>query len=57
MIERVKPRYWQKILSQYHFVRHKSHMDWPGIEAGPLRRQSATDRLSQAKAPENIRDS
>jgi len=21
----------QKNLSQYHFVYHKSHMDWPGI--------------------------
>jgi hypothetical protein len=26
-----------KNLSQWHFVHHKSHMDWPGIEPGPPR--------------------
>ena len=31
-----KPKYWGKELSQCHFVHHKSHMDWPGMEAGPL---------------------
>jgi hypothetical protein len=27
----------EKNLSQYHFVHHKFHMDWPGIEPGPPR--------------------
>jgi hypothetical protein len=30
-IDRVKPKYSGKNLSQRHFVHHKSHMDWPGI--------------------------
>jgi hypothetical protein len=33
-IEKVKPKYWGKNLSQYHFVHHKTHMDRPGIEPG-----------------------
>jgi hypothetical protein len=34
-IDRGKPKYSGKNLSQCHFVHNKSHMDWPGIESGP----------------------
>jgi hypothetical protein len=36
-IDRVKPKYSEKNLSQYHFVHHKSHMHWVGMEPGPPR--------------------
>jgi hypothetical protein len=32
-----QPKYSGKNLSQYHFVHHKFHMDWLGIEPGPPR--------------------
>jgi hypothetical protein len=32
-------------LPQYHFIHHKSHMTWPGLEPWP-----ATNRLSYATA-------
>jgi hypothetical protein len=40
-----------KNLSLCHFVDHKSHMDWPGIEPGPGLRgeRPATNRLSHEK--------
>jgi hypothetical protein len=34
-IDRVKPKYSGENLSQCHFVHHKSHMDWAGIEPRP----------------------
>jgi hypothetical protein len=36
-IDRGKPKYSERNLSQCHFVYHKSHMDRLGIEPGPLR--------------------
>ena len=28
--------YWQRNLSQYHFVHHKSHMDWSAVNLGSV---------------------
>jgi hypothetical protein len=36
-IDRGKPKYSGKNLSQCHFVHNKPHMDWTGIEPGPSR--------------------
>jgi hypothetical protein len=33
--DRRKPKYSGKNLSQCHFIHHKYHMDWAGIEPGP----------------------
>ena len=35
--DRRKLKYSEKNLSQCHFVHHKSHTNWPGIDPGPLR--------------------
>jgi len=32
-----KPKYSQKMMSQYHFAHHKAHTDWPGTELVPPR--------------------
>jgi hypothetical protein len=38
-IDRVKPNITKRSLSQYHFLHHKSHMDWPEREPGPPLRE------------------
>ena len=40
-IDRAKPKYSGKNLSQCHFVHHKSHMDWTRVSAGRCRRLTA----------------
>jgi len=34
--DRGELKFCKKILSQCHFVQHKSHMNWPGIKPGLL---------------------
>jgi len=36
---RGKPKWWERNLSQCHFVHHKSDLDCPETEPGPLCRQ------------------
>ena len=44
MILTGKAKYGEKNLSQFHFVRYKSRMDWPGIESRSP--SPSTNRLS-----------
>jgi hypothetical protein len=39
-IDRRKPKYLERSLSQSHFFHHKSHRDWPGIESEPSLREA-----------------
>ena len=51
--DRGKLKYWERNLSQCHFVQHKSHMDWLGIEPNKSvptshnRHRSAAARTNQ----------
>jgi hypothetical protein len=42
--DKAKPQCLEKNLCLYHFVCHKSYVDWPGVELGPL--LGANDQLS-----------
>jgi hypothetical protein len=42
--DRGKPKYAEKNISLYHFVLHKSHMDWPGIKPALLSEFPAVQR-------------
>jgi len=33
--DRGKSKYWETNPSRCHFVHHKPHVVWPGVEAGP----------------------
>jgi len=33
--DRRKPMYWRKSLPYWHFIHHKSHLDWSGTEVLP----------------------
>jgi hypothetical protein len=45
-IDRGKPKYSEKTLSQCHFVHHKSHMERPGLHC----ERPAANRLSHGTA-------
>jgi hypothetical protein len=39
--DKVKPKYWKKTLFRCQFIDYKSHLNLPGIDPGPPRRQSS----------------
>jgi hypothetical protein len=44
---RIKPKHWERKLSQYHFDRHKSHIAWTlGLNPGFGDDRLATNCLS-----------
>ena len=47
--DRGKPKYWEGNLSKWHFIHHKCHIDWPGIEFGPWGESPTVNRLSHGK--------
>jgi hypothetical protein len=49
-IDRGKPKYSERSLSQCPFVHHKSHMDRPGIDPGLRGERPATNSLSHGTA-------
>jgi hypothetical protein len=41
-------------LVQHHFVHHKSHMTWPGIEPGPPRWEAGKKGVSSGALAEAV---
>lgn len=54
--------YSEKNLSQYHTTHHKVHMDWPGIEPGPVcnehmaRLNPSCDIISRSRLIKKVSD-
>jgi hypothetical protein len=40
-----KPKYSEKMCPKFHFVHHKSHKTWPGLEPRPPRCEASTNLL------------
>jgi hypothetical protein len=44
--DRERQKYWERNLTQCHFVQNKPDIDWPGIEPAPSGQSGdGTDRL------------